>query len=137
MLETSKERVALLKKGVDASTIEKLYIIYNNIKLVQCPVLFDFSASKPPTNLCRASQFEARMIEMSHKKSGMILIASFIFLNLVMIFPVTDLFTLLLSFLFIPPILVAILIIYELGSIISMEVEKILASEKSSRTYYL
>ncbi len=35
MLETSKERVKLLKAGIDIKTIEKLYIIYNNFKLVR------------------------------------------------------------------------------------------------------
>jgi len=34
MLETSRERVALLKAGMDGKTIEKLYIILNNFKLV-------------------------------------------------------------------------------------------------------
>ncbi len=41
MLETSQERVKLLKAGVDGKTIEKLYIIYNNFKIVHNPMLFD------------------------------------------------------------------------------------------------
>jgi len=41
MLETSKERVALLKAGIDGKTIEKLYIIYNNFKIVSNPGFFD------------------------------------------------------------------------------------------------
>jgi hypothetical protein len=35
MLETSQERVKLLKAGIDIKTIEKLYLIYNNFKLVR------------------------------------------------------------------------------------------------------
>ena len=34
MLETRSERVKLLKAGFDGKTIEKLYIICNNIKIV-------------------------------------------------------------------------------------------------------
>lgn len=41
MLETSQERVELLKAGIDGKTIEKLYLIYNNFKIVYSPILFD------------------------------------------------------------------------------------------------
>jgi len=37
MLETSQERVKLLKAGIDIKTIEKLYLTYNNFKLVRSP----------------------------------------------------------------------------------------------------
>ena len=40
MLETSLERVRLLKAGIDGKTIEKLYIIYNNFKIIRIPILF-------------------------------------------------------------------------------------------------
>jgi hypothetical protein len=36
MLETARERVALIKAGVDGKTIEHLYIKLNNFKLVGC-----------------------------------------------------------------------------------------------------
>ena len=36
MLETSRERVALLKAGIDGKTIVKLYVILNNFELVGC-----------------------------------------------------------------------------------------------------
>ena len=39
MLETSQERMKLLKAGIDIKTIEKLYLIYNNFKLAQTPPL--------------------------------------------------------------------------------------------------
>ncbi len=41
MLETPQERVRLLKAGIDGKTIEKLYIIYNNFKIVYIPLLFE------------------------------------------------------------------------------------------------
>jgi len=41
MLETAQERVRLLKAGIDSKTIEKLYIIYNNLKIVHIPLLFE------------------------------------------------------------------------------------------------
>jgi hypothetical protein len=41
MFETPKERVKLLKAGIDGITIEKLYILYNNFKLVLLTTLFD------------------------------------------------------------------------------------------------
>jgi hypothetical protein len=41
MLETSQERVRLLKAGIDGKTIEKLYIIFNNFKVVPTPLLFE------------------------------------------------------------------------------------------------
>jgi hypothetical protein len=41
MLETPQERVRLLKAGIDGKTIEKLYIIYNNLKIVPIPLLFE------------------------------------------------------------------------------------------------
>ncbi len=41
MLETSEERVKLLKAGISGRDIEKLYIIYNNFKLIGSPLLFN------------------------------------------------------------------------------------------------
>ncbi len=40
MLETSEERVKLLKAGISGRDIEKLYIIYNNFKIIGSPLLF-------------------------------------------------------------------------------------------------
>ncbi|VVB92225.1 Uncharacterised protein [uncultured archaeon] len=40
MLETPQERVKLLKAGINNTTIEKLYLIYNNFRFIQIPVLF-------------------------------------------------------------------------------------------------
>ncbi len=41
MLETPKERVQLLKAGIPGKTIEQLYVVYNNFKVVQTPVCFE------------------------------------------------------------------------------------------------
>jgi hypothetical protein len=41
MLETPQERARLLKAGIDEKTIEKLYIIYNNFKIVNIPMIFE------------------------------------------------------------------------------------------------
>jgi len=41
MLETSQERVKLLKAGIDGKTIEKLYLIYNDFKIVAIPTNFE------------------------------------------------------------------------------------------------
>ena len=43
MLETSEERVRLLKLGFDGKRIEKLYIEYNNFKIVDLPILYNSS----------------------------------------------------------------------------------------------
>ncbi len=41
MLETPQERVKLLKVGINGRTIERLYIIYNNFKIVHIPILIE------------------------------------------------------------------------------------------------
>ncbi len=52
MLETSEERIKLLKTGLNIKTIEHLYLKNNNIKIICAallrePVIIDFS-----TDLC-------------------------------------------------------------------------------------
>ncbi len=42
MLDTSEERVRLLKKGMKNKTIEELYIRHNKIEIIRSPILFDF-----------------------------------------------------------------------------------------------
>ncbi len=41
MLETSQERVKLLKAGIPARRIEQLYLESNNFKIINIPVLFE------------------------------------------------------------------------------------------------
>ena len=43
MLRTSKERVRLLKNGVEGKKIEELYIQHNNFKIIHIPILFDLN----------------------------------------------------------------------------------------------
>ncbi len=43
MLETPEERVKLLKAGISGRDIEKLYIIYNNFKIIGSSLLFNHS----------------------------------------------------------------------------------------------
>lgn len=41
MLETAKERVKLLKKGLSGKEIERLYIEHNNFKINRTPILYE------------------------------------------------------------------------------------------------
>ena len=41
MLETPEERVKLLKVGISAKDIERLYIIYNKFKIVDSHILYE------------------------------------------------------------------------------------------------
>ena len=41
MLETCEERVRLLKAGIPGKEIERLYIMYNKLKIVTKPLLFE------------------------------------------------------------------------------------------------
>ncbi len=50
MLETSHERVELLKAGISVKTIEKMYLVCNNFKIVDSPVLFELSRTKTHEN---------------------------------------------------------------------------------------
>ncbi len=50
MLETSNERVELLKAGISVKTIEKMYLVCNNFKIVDSPVLFELSGTKVHEN---------------------------------------------------------------------------------------
>lgn len=41
MLETSEERVKLLRSGIEGKKIERLFIEKNNIRLINRPILFE------------------------------------------------------------------------------------------------
>ncbi len=58
MLETPQERVRLLKAGIDGKTIEKLYIIFNNFKIVHTPLLFELVEINTEENKNSASHEE-------------------------------------------------------------------------------
>lgn len=40
MLETSEERVKLLKSGIDERMIERIFIEKNNIRIIHHPILY-------------------------------------------------------------------------------------------------
>lgn len=130
MLKTRPERVDLLRKGIDSSKIEELYIKHNNIKLVRWPVLFNPFSGTLPTNMCKASQFESKKVEVSHKKSEFLFITVPVVFILAIIFPSTVLFVLILGLLFIPPLLVVVMIISGLASIISKDMKRLSVLEK-------
>jgi hypothetical protein len=54
MLETPQERVKLLKAGFDGKTIEKLYLICNNFKIVSLLTLFEPSSTRDLEALIKA-----------------------------------------------------------------------------------
>jgi hypothetical protein len=60
MLETPHERVRLLKACIDGKTIEKLYIIYNNFKIVNNPLLFELVEINIEENKNSAISHEAK-----------------------------------------------------------------------------
>jgi len=62
MLETPQERVALLKAGINGKKIEELYIIFNNLKVVNSPVLFDLLDINHEINNKKAMRQEATSI---------------------------------------------------------------------------
>ena len=50
MLETSEERVRLLKAGLTDKAIEQLYIVHNNIKIIDKPLLFNLVSADAEEN---------------------------------------------------------------------------------------
>ncbi len=60
MLETPQERVRLLKTGIDGKTIERLYIIFNNLKIVHTPLLFEWVEINAEENKNSAISHEAK-----------------------------------------------------------------------------
>jgi hypothetical protein len=51
MLETSEERVKLLKAGISTKTIEQVYLQSNGFKLIGIPVLFNVVEIIPKTKV--------------------------------------------------------------------------------------
>jgi hypothetical protein len=50
MLENPQERVKLLKAGITGKTIERLYIVRNNFKIVFSPVSLELIGIDTKTN---------------------------------------------------------------------------------------
>lgn len=55
MLETSQERVELLKAGISGKNIEELYIKGNNFKIVHNPILCDKGRMNPERFSCKCT----------------------------------------------------------------------------------
>ncbi len=60
MLKTPQERVRLLKAGMDGKTIEKLYIIFNSLKIVHTPLLFELVEINTEENMNSAISHDAK-----------------------------------------------------------------------------
>lgn len=136
MLKTPQERVTLLKTGVDLSTIEKLYLKHNNIRLIQKPVLFDAFRGKLPDDMCRASQFERIYVKAPYTKPEFLLITGLMLLIIGFIYPSSVLITVLLGFLFIPPVMTAGLLMLELIRSILKEIELLLVSRTAKVIFH-
>jgi hypothetical protein len=59
MLETSQERVKLLKAGISTKKIEQLYLKSNCFKVVDIPVLFNV------IEISQETKFEQNFLEVS------------------------------------------------------------------------
>ena len=55
MLETSQERVELLKAGISGKKIEELYISLNNFKIVYNPALWEKVENNPQRIICNCT----------------------------------------------------------------------------------
>lgn len=42
VLETREERIKLLKAGISGKEIERLYVIFNDLRIINKPLLFEF-----------------------------------------------------------------------------------------------
>ncbi|MCX9081036.1 MAG: hypothetical protein OIN83_02445 [Candidatus Methanoperedens sp.] len=60
MLKTPHERVKLLKAGIDGKIIERLYIIFNNLKIVHTPLLFELVEINTEENMNSDISHEAK-----------------------------------------------------------------------------
>lgn len=59
MLESREERARLLKAGITGKTIERLYIAFNDIKIVRRPMFFELAEVTFPAALRRIPQVES------------------------------------------------------------------------------
>ena len=103
MLETAKERVKLLKKGLSQKEIEMLYIELNNFKIIHTPILYE------------ANEFDfSRSFYKMNDKTISKLILGFVVLILALFVPIlTLLHALVLVLLFVPPIFAFVIIFIE------------------------
>ena len=129
MLETAEQRVELLKKGFSGKEIEKLYIEYNNFKIIRSPILFDAFEFNQNTSalISRKISIEfAHTLFKNKRKTKSILILAIFLLILALLVPISTLFLgLLLLFLFVPPMLALLIIFIEGIVVISKELNRL------------
>ncbi len=74
MLETSEERIKLLKAGYTGKTIEKLYIKHSNFKIVRIPACIKLVEFDIPTNKEKCINCEEAVeCEQSFYEEGILL----------------------------------------------------------------
>jgi|GEM_PF-1354419 len=113
MFETAQERVKLLKTGLSEKEIERLYIEYNNFKIIRTPILYE------------ANEFEfGSFVFQQIIKTKSISVLGFVALVLALLVPIFTLFIALIIMLFIPPIFAFAIILNEGISIISNELKR-------------
>lgn len=127
MLETAEQRVELLKKGISGKEIEKLYIEYNNFKIIRSPILFDAFEFNQNTSalISRKISIEFAPTLFKNKRKTKLILAIFI-LILILLVPISTIFLgLLLLFLFVPPMLALVIIFIEGIVVISKELNRL------------
>ncbi|MCG2735352.1 MAG: hypothetical protein L6282_03060 [Candidatus Methanoperedenaceae archaeon] len=67
MLETPEERVKLLKAGISAKDIEKLYIIYNEFKIVNSHILYESNDHSLKHSINHNHKYRKNAIEVKFK----------------------------------------------------------------------
>jgi len=114
MFENAEERVRSLKTGLSEKEIERLYIEYNNFKIIRKPFIH------------KAKEFEfARSFFDSNGKTISKPVLGSVVLILSMFFPISTLFIALVLVLFLPPILAMAMILNEGISIISNDLKTV------------
>lgn len=67
MLETPEERVRLLKAGISAKDIEKLYIIYNEFKIMGGQILYESKNHPLNCSLTPKHKYRKNAVEVKFK----------------------------------------------------------------------
>lgn len=65
MLETSRERVKLLRAGFSGKSIEKLYVQGNNFKIVNFSTFFELVEVNFPSSGAKGSISDGCLVELS------------------------------------------------------------------------
>ncbi len=133
LLETSEERIRLLRAGFTNKRIEELYIEQNNFKIVKVPILYE---------KIKLDMLHDKTADLSHevthsykksKKSILRFIFCFICLSIFVLLDTISISTiflaLILGLLFVPPLVVSASFVLEGVSVISKELRKLSVSK--------